>query len=73
MLGMSARSSIRIVKDPVIRPGVRFVSEKAAAVESAAASFAFGGILGEINPSEVEGAAPHAKRLFDTLRAGGPA
>ena len=30
-------------------------------------------ILGEINPSEVEEAAPHAKRLFDTLRAGGPA
>lgn len=30
-------------------------------------------ILGEISPSAVEGAAPHAKRLLDTLRAGGPA
>lgn len=30
-------------------------------------------ILGEIRPSTVEAAAPHAKRLFDTLRAGGPA
>ena len=30
-------------------------------------------ILGELRPSAVERAAPHAKRLFDTLRAGGPA
>lgn len=30
-------------------------------------------ILGEIRPSRLEGAAPHAKRLLDTLRAGGPA
>ena len=29
-------------------------------------------ILAEISPSKVERAARHAKRLFDTLRAGGP-
>ena len=39
--GNSAMSSRRIRNCPVIRPGVRFVSVKAAAVLTAAASFAF--------------------------------
>ena len=29
-------------------------------------------ILAEVDPSKVEGSAPHAKRFLDILRAGGP-